>query len=112
MYFSNAAKNRAGDNLKEFARDADNIIRNDPVVFINTGFNTLHFFLHRHQAGRPIQTQINGAKWAIMPLQVDIPAELISKPVPKMQARLFTLGVYRIENVRSRLAQMIGVEET
>lgn len=112
MYFSNAAKYRAGENLKEFARNIDNMVRDDPVVFLNTGYNTLQFFLHRHQPGRPTSAQIKAAKWAILPLQADIPAEMTSKPVPRMQARLFTLGLYRIETVRPRLMQMIGTEET
>ena len=103
LYFSNASTDRAGDNLKDFARQADAIIRDDPVIFVRTGFNTLQFFLHRHQGGDPTPEQIERAKWVIMPVLPDLPAELRSGSVPQIQEKRFVLGLYRIETVRSRL---------
>ena len=101
--FSNVSKDPAGDNLKTFARQADAIIRDDPVIFVRTGFNTLQFFLHRHQGGDPTLEQIERAKWVIMPALANVPAELTSNLVPKIQEKRFVLGLYRIETVRSRL---------
>ena len=103
IFFSNASKDSAGDNLKIFARQADAIIRDDPVIFVRTGFNTLQFFLHRHQGGDPTPEQIERAKWVIMPALPDVPAELRSSSVPQIQEKRVVLGLYRIETVRSRL---------
>jgi 4-amino-4-deoxy-L-arabinose transferase-like glycosyltransferase len=97
------SRDRAGDNLKIFARDVEAIVRDDPVVFVDTGFNTLQFFLHRHQGGDPTPEQIERAKWVIMPVLPDVDPELRSQSVPKIQEKRFVLGLYRIEIVRARL---------
>src|SRR2546430_1551228 len=98
-----AGQDRADDNLKTFAREVDRLVRDDPVVFVKTGFNTLQFFLHRHQGGGPKREQIEQAKWVIMPVLPDVPAELRSQSVPEINEKRFVLGLYRIETVRSRL---------
>jgi 4-amino-4-deoxy-L-arabinose transferase-like glycosyltransferase len=97
------SRDPAGDNLKIFARDAGAIVRDDPVVFVDTGFNTLQFFLHRHQGGDPTPEQIERAKWVIMPVLPDVDPELRSQLVPRIQEKRFVLGLYRIETVRARL---------
>ena len=86
-----------------FAREVDRVVGEDGVVFINTGFNTLELFLHRHQAGDATAEQIAQAKWAIMPLQPETEAEVVSQPVPQIQEKRVVLGLYRIEAVRARL---------
>jgi 4-amino-4-deoxy-L-arabinose transferase-like glycosyltransferase len=103
IYFSSASEDRAGDNLKIFARRADAIVRDEPVIFVKTGFNTLQFFLHRHQGGDPTPEQIARAKWVIMPALPDVPAELRSSSVPQIQEKRVVLGLYRIDTVRARL---------
>lgn len=97
------SRDRAGDNLKIFARDVDAIVHDDPVVFVDTGFNTLQFFLHRHQGGDAAPEEIEHAKWVIMPVVPDVVPELRSQLVPKIQEKRFVLGLYRIETVRARL---------
>src|SRR5207253_2104574 len=37
--YGKAGKDRADDNLKIFAQNVDRIVRDDPVIFVNTGFN-------------------------------------------------------------------------
>ena len=38
-----------------------------------------------------------------MPLGRHVPADLVSKPVPVKQTKMFTRGLYRAENVSSQL---------
>lgn len=102
VFYGKAGQDRADDNLKNFARQVDRIVRDDPVVFVKTGFNTLQFFLHRHQGGSPTREQIDQAKWVIMPVLSDVSAELRSQSVPELNEKRFILGLYRVEAVRSR----------
>src|SRR5947208_2528439 len=100
-HFRKTGKDRGGENLKLFACEVESRIDNEPVVFIGTGYNTLQFFLHRHQPGAPTAEQMAAAKWVIMPLRDDTPAELESSLVTKNQEMQFVLGLYRMENVRA-----------
>jgi hypothetical protein len=79
----------------------ESTINNEPVVFIDTEYNTLQFFLHRHQPGAPTAEQMAMAKWVIMPLRNEAPAELRSELVTRNQEKQFVLGLYRMENVRA-----------
>jgi 4-amino-4-deoxy-L-arabinose transferase-like glycosyltransferase len=97
------SRDRAGDNLKIFAGNVDAIVHEDPIVFVDTGFNTLQFFLHRHQGGDATPEQIERAKWVIMPVLPDVDPELRSQLVPRIQEKRFVLGLYRMETVRARL---------
>ena len=100
-HFRKTGKDRGGENLKLFACEVESRIDNEPVVFIGTGYNTLQFFLRRHQPGAPTAEQMAAAKWVIMPLRDDTPAELESSLVTKNQEMQFVLGLYRMENVRA-----------
>ncbi len=100
-HFLKTSKDRGGENLKLFARKVESTINNDPVVFIDTEYNTLQFFLHRHQPGAPTAEQMAVAKWVIMPLRDEVPAELQSDLVTRNQEKQFVLGLYRMENVRA-----------
>jgi 4-amino-4-deoxy-L-arabinose transferase-like glycosyltransferase len=100
-HFRKTGRDRGGENLKIFAREVESRIANEPVVFIGTGYNTLQFFLHRHQAGRPTAEQMAAAKWVIMPLRDDALAELESTLVTQNQELQFVLGLYQMENVRA-----------
>ena len=100
-HFLKTSKDRGGENLRLFARNVEKKINNDPVVFIDTEYNTLQFFLHRHQPGAPTAEEIAAAKWAVMPLRDGVPAELQSDLVTRNQEKQFVLGLYRMENVRA-----------
>jgi len=100
-HFLKTSKDRGGENLKLFAREVESTIDDDPVVFIDTDYNTLQFFLNRHQPGAPTAEQMAVAKWAIMPLRDEVPAELLSDLVTRNQEKQFVLGLYRMENVRT-----------
>ena len=101
---SKAGNDRADDNLKMFAHNVNEIVHDDPVVFVKTGFNTLQFFLHRHQGGgAPTPEQVAQAKWVIMPELNDVTPQLRSQPVPELNEKRFVLALYRIESVRGHL---------
>lgn len=104
MFFARAARDGGGENLKAFAREARGIVGDEPVVFWRTGYNTLGFFLRRHQPGEPTPVEIERASWVIMPEQPAIPAEAVSEPITtKASGKRFTLGLYPAEAVRARL---------
>jgi hypothetical protein len=100
-HFLKTSKDFGGENLKLFAREVERTINNDPVVFIDTEYNTLQFFLHRHQPGAPTAEQMAAAKWVIMPLRDEVHVELQSDLVTRNQEKQFVLGLYRMENVRA-----------
>ena len=100
-HFRKSGRDLGGENLKIFAREVESRVDNDSVIFVGTGYNTLEFFLHRHQPGAPTPEQAAAAKWVIMPLRDDAPAELKSNLVTKNQELQFVLGLYRMENVRA-----------
>ena len=68
FFFSSAAKSRSGDELKKFAQQAQPKIDNQPVIFIDTGYNTLQFFLRRNQTEKPDDAAVANARWVIMPM--------------------------------------------
>lgn len=101
-FFSAAARDRRGENVIAFARKVRAITHDEPIVFMNSGYNTLQFFLHRNQAAAlPSREEVAAAKWAILPRLPDVAAEAISRRVPANSARkTVVLGLYPIERVR------------
>jgi hypothetical protein len=91
--------------VKEFARDVRAIVRDDPVVFVNTGYNTLELFLHRYQASMlPATEAMAGAKWIVAPLLPGIPPQIVSKKLPTAPiSRSVILGLYPADRVRDRI---------
>jgi 4-amino-4-deoxy-L-arabinose transferase-like glycosyltransferase len=102
-HFRKTSKDPSGENLKIFAREVESRVDNESLIFVGTGYNTLEFFLHRHQPGAPSAEQAAAAKWVIMPLRDDASAELKSNLVTKNQELQFVLGLYRMENVRAMI---------
>ncbi len=107
VFFSSLTRDQRGENVKDFAREVRGTVRDDPLVFVNTGYNTLEFFLHRHQpsAVPSAEEQIN-AKWVIAPLLTDIPAVIVSKPLTTAPiSRSVILGLYSMDQVRDRIGK-------
>jgi 4-amino-4-deoxy-L-arabinose transferase-like glycosyltransferase len=108
FFFSEAAKSRSGDELKKFARVVRDKIDNEPVVFIDTGYNTLQFFLHRHQPGSPNADALARAAWVIMPLptgSLGKTAVVTSANVSRERDERLLLGLFRRESVEPVLRE-------
>jgi 4-amino-4-deoxy-L-arabinose transferase-like glycosyltransferase len=82
--FSSAAREPYGENTKQFARAVASKVGDDPLVFVGTGYNTLQFFLGRHQSGAPSPEALAAAKWIILPICRDLKAELLSDKIPNL----------------------------
>ncbi|MGZ5023740.1 MAG: ArnT family glycosyltransferase [Chthoniobacterales bacterium] len=104
-FFSSLARDRRGENVKDFAREVRGIVRDDPLVFVGSGYNTLGLFLRRHQPGAlPSAEEKSAAKWVVAPLFPEVAADIVSKPLPTAPiSRSVTLGLYPIERVRDRI---------
>ncbi len=104
-FFSSLARDHRGENVKDFAREVRALVHDDPIVFAGTGYNTLELFLHRHQPSMlPSEEEKAGAKWIIAPLLPNVPAEIVSKPLPTAPiSRSVILGLYPMERVRDRI---------
>jgi 4-amino-4-deoxy-L-arabinose transferase-like glycosyltransferase len=106
-FFSSLARDRRGENVKDFAREVRGTVHEDPLVFVNTGYNTLEFFLHRPRPGAvPSAEEKINAKWVIAPVFSDIPAMVVSKPLPTAPiSRSVILGLYSMDQVRDRIGK-------
>ncbi|XHR28760.1 MAG: ArnT family glycosyltransferase [Chthoniobacteraceae bacterium] len=82
--FSSAAREPYGENTKQFAREVASKVGNDSLVFVATGYNTLQFFLARHQPGAPSPEALTTAKWIIQPVCRGLKAELLSDKIPNL----------------------------
>ena len=104
IFFSASARTREGENVKEFARAVQAETGGELVVFANSGFNTLQFFLGSNQPTRtPTPAQLATARWIITPVLADAAAVRISKPLPtKPKSKRIVLGLYRLDDVRGR----------
>jgi 4-amino-4-deoxy-L-arabinose transferase-like glycosyltransferase len=105
FFFSEAAKSHSGDELKNFARVVRDKIDNQPVVFIDTGYNTLQFFLHRHQPGNPDVEALARAPWVIMPLPPDSLRNTVvvtSANVSTDRDKTLLLGLFHRESDKPR----------
>lgn len=96
-FFSSAAAKPYGDNLRKFADQVAAKVESEPVAFVLTGYNTLQFFLHRHQPGRPSEAVLQAARWLVMPVVPGLEAELVSDKLPGIHGsqREGVLGLYR-----------------
>jgi hypothetical protein len=106
LFLSDAAKSRSGEELKNFARAVEDKIDNQPVAFIDTGYNTLQFFLHRHQPGEPDKAALDSVRWIITAQRPEWPHDLAlvtSGNISRDQDKILTLGLYRRESVESTL---------
>ncbi|GJM19214.1 MAG: hypothetical protein DHS20C14_14270 [Phycisphaeraceae bacterium] len=65
-FFSRAARTGDGETLKAFARDAEALVGDDPVVFIRTGDLPLASLMGRAQAGEPDASSLAGAVWLVV----------------------------------------------
>lgn len=104
FFFSEAAKSGSGDALKKFADMVEDKIDNEPVIFFDTGYNTLQFFLHRHQPGDPDDASWSSARWVVMPQRAELPNDLAlvsSGNVSRDRDTTLTLGLYRRESVEA-----------
>lgn len=106
-FFSSLARDRRGENVKDFAREVRGTVHDDPLVFVNTGYNTLEFFLQRHQPSAvPSAEEWINAKWVIAPLLADLPAVIVSKPLPTApNSRSVILSLYSMDQVRDRIGK-------
>ena len=95
--FSSAAKKPYGENLRRFADQAAAKVGTEPAAFVLTGYNTLQFFLHRHQPGQPSEAMLKEAHWIFMPAVPGLDAELVSDPVNGVHGAqgADVLGLYR-----------------
>jgi 4-amino-4-deoxy-L-arabinose transferase-like glycosyltransferase len=106
LFLSDAAKSRSGEELKNFARAVEDKIDNQPVAFIDTGYNTLQFFLHRHQPGEPDKAALDSVRWIITAQRPEWPHDLTlvtSGKISRDQDKILTLGLYPRESVESTL---------
>lgn len=97
--FSSAAREPYGDNLIEFAEAASLKVKNDPVAFVGTGYNTLQFFMGRHQPSTTASEQLKTAQWIIQPVNQALKAELVSEKLPGVSGKAVPLGLYRADEV-------------
>ncbi len=104
MYFSKVAKEPFGDNLREFALAARTRTDGAHIWCVETGFNTLEFFLQQHDARLPRPEEIAEARWFILPMQSSISPILNSREVPTTRKPI-RLGLYEGSVVREALAQ-------
>lgn len=102
LFWSGAAKDRGGENLKDFAAAVQAKTGGEPVVCVGTGYNTLALFLRDFRPVDASADELAKARWVVAPLRGDVPAELVSRPVPEKQTRMFTLALYRAEALRGR----------
>lgn len=102
VFFGSLARDRRGENVKDFARAVRRTVHDDPLGFVDCGYNTLQFFLGRNQVG-PVPLD---AKWIIAPLFPDLPPVVISKPLPTApSSRSIILGLYPMDEVRERIGR-------
>jgi hypothetical protein len=103
-FFSSLARDRRGENVKDFARAVRDVTRDDPLIFVRTGYSTLEFFLNHNQPGAlPSADEKAAAKWVVAPVFPDVPAEIVSKPIPAAVSRSVILALYPIDRVRDRI---------
>ncbi len=100
IYFmagSPAAISGLGDNAAQFARRASRIVGDDPVAFIETGYNPLQPLMGRNQAGRvPTDEQLRVSPWIVVPYDPSLADPvLLSRPIPEVSGRQpALLGLY------------------
>ncbi|GEP45378.1 hypothetical protein BGE01nite_46690 [Brevifollis gellanilyticus] len=107
--FSSAATKPNGDHLKEFAAQVTAKTADDSIAFVATGYNTLQFFLRRHQPGDPTPEELKSARWIIMPPLDGLTPEIVSEKLPSVfSSKSGTLGLYRAdEKVREQALKML-----
>lgn len=106
LFYSSAARNRYGDNLREFASDARARTEGAHIWCVETDFNTLEFYLHQNDARPPRPEEVAEAKWFILPVQKHIPSVLVSKKVPTVKKPIL-LGLYEGDVVRKALSESV-----
>jgi len=87
-------------------------VGDEPLVFVGTGYNTLQFFLARHQPGAPSPEALAAAKWIIQPVCRDLKAELLSDKIPNLGNgdKPGCLALYRADDrVRAEAKKLAGL---
>ena len=97
--YSSAAREPYGDNLKNFAHEVAAKVKNEPVAFVATGYNTLQFFLGRHQPSTTTSEQLKSAQWIILPVNQALKPLLVSDKLPAVLpgGKPGQLGLYRAD---------------
>lgn len=110
VWFSSPAKERIGENVRQFAAEARLLIGEDSVLCLETGYNTAQFFLHEHQVEPPTPEQVAAAQWVVMPACPGVTPALLSGRIASGSAKASRrpgLALYRIEDVRELLPGML-----
>ena len=106
-----AAREPYGENTKSFARAVASKVGSEPLVFVASGYNTLQFFLARHQPGAPSPEALQSAKWIIQPVCRELKAELLSDKIPGLDngGKPGRLGLYQADDrVRAEAKRLAG----
>ncbi len=103
LFFSKAAKEPLGDNLRDFALAARARAGSAHIWCVETDFNTLEFFLQQNDARLPRSEEIAEAQWFILPVQKSIPPVISSREVPTTRKPI-RLGLYEGSVIREALA--------
>lgn len=113
LWWSAAARDRLGEQTKAFAREAALVTGGDRIAFVDTGYNTLQFFLGRHQPGPPGEEALAAARWIVLPVHPALKAERTSGAIPGVGGggKPGRLGLYRAdgEGVREEAARRLAL---
>lgn len=85
-FMSRAARTQIGPRLAEFARQADAIVGDDPVAFIDLGHNPVPLWMGRHPGAGAERLDAAHAAWVVRPVIEGREAVVVSDSLLRLKA--------------------------
>jgi 4-amino-4-deoxy-L-arabinose transferase-like glycosyltransferase len=73
-FLSRGARTGLGDEIAAFARAAEDLVGDDPVAFVGTGYNPVANLMGRARHGEPTADALAAAVWIVQPADAPPPA--------------------------------------